>query len=92
MVPLLLALATVSALFTQNSMLLKSEDCECSEDLLGDGYCDHDCNNKYCNYDEYDCCNADCSYGCSEDQIGDGECDEGCNNKCCEYDAGDCEE
>jgi hypothetical protein len=70
---------------------MTATECECETQVLGDGYCDDECNNRLCNYDEYDCCNADCSYECAQEDLGNGSCDEGCNNVCCDYDQGDCD-
>lgn len=29
--------------------------CHCKEELLGNEYCNPECNNVYCNWDGYDC-------------------------------------
>ena len=72
---------------------------------VGDGFCNDETNNAYCNYDGGDCCvnvNTDrcssctcfyqenCFAGFIPSIVGDGLCNDDTNNAICNYDSGDC--
>lgn len=67
-------------------------DCStgCYDSWRGDGWCDSECDNAACNYDDGDCGSTSCSFMCSNSQLGDGTCDYWCNTEACNYDDGDC--
>lgn len=77
----------------------------CSDNWIGDGYCDKACNVSSCNFDFPDCINgstpaiiqseklvksAFCSKGCPDGWLGDRVCDMRCRVPECAYDVGDC--
>ena len=59
-------------------------DCEFPLWRIGNGHCDPDINNVWCDYDGGDCC-----YG-NHHWIGDGYCDDMNNIVDCQFDGGDC--
>ena len=73
----------------------------CDNDMISNGYCEPECNNKACGYDANDCSvseienaikkeEAQCAPLCELDDLGDGYCDRACNNSACGFDKGDC--
>lgn len=65
---IILALTTVNSIHLQRT-------CACDDELLGNGFCNKECNNVICNWDGFDCtmrANSDClfvqlaSTGCPE--------------------------
>ncbi|CAG9326024.1 unnamed protein product [Blepharisma stoltei] len=70
----------------------------CPDSFIGDGHCDQNCMNPYCNYDSKtgkiadSDCYSDCIYRtqCQLSKLGDGTCNSECNSWTCAYDLGDC--
>ena len=88
-----------------SSLLLS--DCwekHCNSEFVGDGVCDLECNNPYCNFDSsasdknsylerflVSDCYAECeATGCGIHKLGNEECDLDCNNFECGFDLADC--
>ena len=81
--------------------VLTKIDCQSA----GDGYCNDETNNEYCNYDGGDCCGScvnkqycsqcaclggDTDSDVTNPLVGDGYCQDETNNADCGYDGGDC--
>ena len=73
----------------------------CDNDMISNGYCEPECNNRACGYDSNDCTaleidnamkkeEAQCAPLCEVEDLGDGYCDRYCNNSACDFDQGDC--
>ncbi|KAJ8039578.1 Pappalysin-1 [Holothuria leucospilota] len=64
----------------------------CTEDQIGDGHCDNECNYKILGFDGGDCINFDDPIvdECYPEQIGDSICHDACNFARFYYDGGDC--
>ncbi|CAG9322319.1 unnamed protein product [Blepharisma stoltei] len=41
--------------FIVSIQLSRSQNCSCNSEILGNGYCDHQCNTTSCNFDSGDC-------------------------------------
>ena len=78
---------------------------EVTNALVGNGFCNDETNNIYCNYDGGDCCGTcvntkhcnecECLDGVVSNEIhhalvGNGVCDEETNNEACNFDGGEC--
>lgn len=69
----------------------------CPDGWLGDGYCDDDCNNSACSFDNGDCDGGDdsdddgyCNDNCPNSWVNDGICDNYCYDSACDWDGDDC--
>ena len=94
-----------SVIYTIPCKILSYVECD-QPQLIGNGYCNDETNNKECNYDGGDCCgsciNNDYCKSCncidekfwgikgSNALLGDGTCNKKYNSTECDYDKGDC--
>ena len=73
--------------------------------MIGDGFCNDETNNAYCNFDGWDCCTNPITNHCTECKcfyqeyckagflhsiVGDGNCNDETNNAACNFDGNDC--